>query len=228
MIIRIDSHVVDAINRLIEQYRESEDLHKIIEAFVQQIQFLEDAAYEFRNRLDPNELEGELLDRFGVIVDQDRLGLEDDFYRLLLLAKIGINVSEGEAERIITVFKLLTRATHVHYMNLGGGEIELATDGTLDESFINFVFDLMQRTVAAGVRIDEFIFHDADAPFSFDGPNVSVPSAGFGTVADANIGGKFAYLRRFIPTFAFDGDDISSSGFGSTQDVIVGGGFVTL
>jgi len=228
MIIRIDSHVLDAIDRLIEQYRESEDLHKIIEAFVQQIQFLEDAAFDFKDRLDPNEIEGKLLDRFGTIVVQDRLGLEDDFYRLLLLAKIGTNVSEGESERIITVFKLLTRGTHVQLMNLGGGEISISTDGTLDEKFINFVFAQMEKTVAAAVRINEFVFHDADAPFSFDGPNVSVPSAGFGTVADANVGGKFAYLRRFFTTFAFDGDDISSSGFGSIQDPIVGGGFVTL
>lgn len=228
MIVRIETHVIDAIARLIQQYKDAENLQDIIAALVQQLQLLEDAAYPFRNRLDPNEIEGELLDRFGTIVVQERLGLNDDFYRLLLLAKIGINVSNGEPERVISTFKILTQAQFVHYLNLTGGEIELATDGELDDAFINFVFEQMQKTVAAGVRIDEFIFHDADEPFAFAGPNVSAPCAGFGTVSDASIGGEFATLRRFTPTFAFDGDDSSSAGFGSLEDPIVGGGFVTV
>ena len=164
----------------------------------------------------------------GVIVVQKRFGLQDPLYRLILLAKIGINISNGEPERIISTFKIITQADFVHYMNHNFGEISLATDGTFDEEFTNFVFDSMEKTLASGVRIAEFVFHEEDLPFGFDGPTGGQNIGGFGTVADGAIGGTFAWMRRFTPTFSFQGDDLSTAGFGSLEDPIVGGGFASL
>jgi len=228
MIVRIEDHVQQALDRLIEQYKEKENLASLVTAFTEQVQILEDDSYEFKDRLNVNAISGKLLDKFGVIVLQKRFGLEDPLYRLILLAKIGINISNGEPERVISTFKIITQADFVHYMNHSYGEISLATDGSFDEEFTNFVFDAMEKTLASGVRIAEFVFHEDSGIFGFTGPTGGQVIEGFGTVADLSLGGTFAWLRRFTPTFAFEGEDSSTSGFGSLEDPIVGGGFASL
>lgn len=224
----INNHVQAALDRLITQYKNKPNFIAIITAFVTQHQILEDATFELYGRLDILNSEGAQLDGIGEIVGQDRLGFDDARYRILLLAKIGQNVSNGDPERIISIFKLLTGASFVHYLNLRDGEIELATDGSIDETIINFVFDQVQKSVAAGVRIDEFIFFDEEEPFAFDGPNTAAPALGFSSTADVTAGGKFAYLFRKIPPFSFDGNNIDDGGFGTIYDPMAGGGFQTL
>lgn len=225
MATKIETHVSDAVDRLITQYKGKPRFIALISAFVAQHQIIEDKTFEFYQRLDILTAAGAQLDGIGEIVGQTRGGLDDENYRILIFAKIGQNVSNGDPERLITIFKLLTGASFVHYMNLSGGEIQLATDGTLNESVINFVFDQLQRSVAAGVRINEFIFFDKDEPFAFAGVNTSAPARGFGSVGNPTVGGKFAHLFRKNPPFSFAGKRTSDGGFGSRGKPLVGGVF---
>lgn len=223
---QITTHISDALNRRIQQYKTKQKLAALITALVGQIQDAEDATF---NMITLRALEfatGEQLDRFGEIVVQDRQGFDDDFYRVLLRVKIGINNSSGEPESIINTIKLLTEATLVHYQNLGDGSIGLSTNGTIDSSLIDFIFNNMQQVVMAGVRIDFIACFDPDESFSFDGTGPI--GLGFSSLAAPTTGGKFAFLhRKTTPVFAFNSvagvGDPGGSGFGTLADPLAGG-----
>lgn len=222
----IDTHVEDALNRLIEQYKGSDNLKEIITAFVAQIQDLEDVGIEmFLNRFVDNAV-GIQLDRFGEIVDFARQGFDDEFYRILLKVKIGINISSGEPPAIISTMKLLTQASLVHYQNLGNGNISLAVDTEIDADLIDFFYTNMQKVVMAGVRIASISSFDPDESFSFDGTGPI--GLGFSSTGAPLTGGKLAFLnRRTKPEYAIGSiagaSDANSSGFGTLQDVLAGG-----
>lgn len=224
---KITTHVDDALNRRVEQHKEKENLEGMLKAFNNQKQELENVFFELlEERLDLNNTVGQQLDNFGKIVDLEREGFDDDFYRILLLVKIGQNVSNGDPERIISTFKLLTQATLVHYQNLGDASIGLSVDTTIDPSLVDFFFENMERVVAGGVRIDFMASFDPDESFSFDG--VGPIGLGFSSLAAPTTGGKFAYLNRRSLPFAFAGDDKSALGFGTVIDPVAGGVFVGL
>jgi len=226
-LVKITTHIVDALSRRIEQYKSKKNIEGMIRAFVKQIQDLEEVGSELRNeRLDLTQTVGVQLDKFGTIVVQEREGFDDVFYRILLQFKIGQNISKGEPAALISTIKLITLASLVHYQNLGFGQVSLSTDGTIDPALINFVFTNMQKVAMAGVRINSIICFDPDEPFSFDGTGPI--GLGFSSLAAPTTGGKFAFLHRETIPFAFAGDDISAAGFGTLQDPLAGGTFVGL
>lgn len=220
----ISDHVQRALARLVEQYKEKEDVEGLISALSGEWQNLEDVFQSMFLEQYVDTAVGEQLDRFGVIVVLDRNGFDDEFYRILLKVKIGENVSNGEPASIINNFKLLTQATLVHYQNLGNAEILLGTDNDIDDDLVDFFFTNMQRIVMAGVRINNIVIFDPNDPFSFDGQGPI--GLGFSSLAAPLTGGKFAFLeRRNQPQFAFDGDDSLGGGFGTIIDPIAGGIF---
>lgn len=226
-IVKITTHVVDALKRRIEQYKNKKNIEGLIRAFVKQIQDLEDAGDPlFTQRLDLAQTVGVQLDKYGTIVVQDREGFDDIFYRILLQFKIGQNISRGEPSALISTIKLITQAALVHYQNLGNAQVSLSTDGTIDPTLVNFVYTNMERVAMAGVRINSIICFDPDESFSFDG--LGPLGLGFSSLAAPSTGGKFAFIHRETTPFAFAGDDASAAGFGTIQDPLAGGVFVGL
>lgn len=215
-------HVVEALDRLLEQYRKKTTWTSVITATVDQIQDLEQAIWDLDAGRNINTAVGVQLDNLGTLVGQERLGFDDDFYRVLLFVKIGVNTSEGDPQKIISTFKLLTQADSVHYMNLGGGNIHLATSNRIPENIRQFAYDNMQRVVASGVRIDHISFYDNAEPFAFAGTNTSYPGFGFSDITGTT-GGLFSGLQRDLTPFAFGGDDSSARGLGSLEDSRAGG-----
>lgn len=223
---KITTHVADALARLIEQYKSKPKIEGFMRAMVNQFQELEDVGDTLFLQRMLDDSVGEQLDNFGTIVALEREGFDDDFYRILLAVKIGQNISRGEPERIISVLKILTQATLVHYQNLGNGNIGLATDGTITPGLETFTFENMERVVMAGVRINFLACFDPDEPFSFDG--TGPVGLGFSSLAAPTSGGKFAFLHRRAIPFAFAGSDVSALGFGTLADPLVGGTMVGL
>lgn len=224
----ITTHKEDAKARLLSQYIGKPNIEGLLDALVDEIQELEQAYVGLKDRLDIDVSSGNQLDRIGVLVGQDRLGQSDIRYRILLKARIGANVSQGEPESVITVFKLVTEATFIHYMNLLNGEIALGTDGTIDRNEVNFILKNLSLPIPGGVRLDYIQEFSPDEAFAFAGVNTSAPALGFGTVADVNVGGKFSEAFVELPPFGFDGSSSASEGFGTIQDPLVGGAFDSL
>ncbi len=223
----INNHIQQALDRLLEQYRNKPGIEGIIEALGFQIQAMEDALQDVYDKTDVQTAFGATLDLVGTIVGQDRLGFDDDFYRSLILAKIGENVSQGDIERVIEITKLLTGATLVYLQEYYPAGFGLSMDVDVDPTLINFFYERLDRVDPVAVRLEALICFDANEAFAFEGGPGS--ALGFGSTTNISLGGLFAKLHiRTKPEFAFEGaspDADAYEGFGTIQDVLVGGLF---
>lgn len=220
----ISNHVDQALDRLLEQFKDKEKMASIVTALTNQIQDLENAFDQlFTERVIAN-ADGQVLDDIGTIVGQPRLGFDDVRYRSLLLAKIGENVSQGDIERIISIAKLLIGANLVFLQEYYPAGFGLSASADVPSNLINFFYERLDRVDPAGVRLEALICFDELEGFAFEGG--AGTALGFGDANDVNIGGKFAKLHiRTLPAFSFDGTDNGDQGFGTLEDVLVGGIF---
>ena len=79
----------------------------------QQIQDLENILFDLSTRLNIDNSVGVQLNNIGKIVGQLRNGQDDATYRLFLKAKAGRNVSEGDIERVLSIWKIITGGTDI-------------------------------------------------------------------------------------------------------------------
>ncbi len=222
---QITDHVERALQRTLTQYKEQPRQDGFIEALIDEIQEIEDAQIGLIAGRALDTALGAQLDGLGDIVGQERGSFDDAFYRILIFVKIGQNTSQGGAEKVINIFKLLTEADVVHYINLNSASIMLGTDVDIPLDQVDFIYRNMELVAAAGVRIDHIVCFDPDEPFAFSGPNTAIPGAGFSDITGTT-GGKFAILHRRGAPFSFDGNSVDGGGFGSLIDPITGGKFV--
>lgn len=223
-ITKIDNHVELALERRLEQYIGKENIKHLIEIEAESYQELEDVFFDLlTKRLDIDVAEGVQLDNIGGLVGQERLGFDDIFYRILIKARIGINVSNGEAERIINTTKLLTKAKFVHYMNQKNAEVAVGSDGVINPLSVEFLISNLQKVVMGGVRVNYLAIYSPDEAFAFDGPNQKTAGMGYGDMNDSSVGGKQATLYTIKNKFSFAGNNTSDSGYGSIHDPLVGG-----
>jgi len=217
---QITTHNTDAKNRLLQQYKGKARIEGLIDAYIgDQIQAIEDALWPLFDRLDIDSQVGTQLDKIGEIVGQDRLGLEDDLYRIWLKAKIGQNVSEGDAERIISIWQLINSdATTIRLVEHFPAEVALYSDNAIDAvseltteagdtittedgtpivviltAYMSYIFDFMQKIVSGGVKLAYIAVFDPDNAFSFAGSDSN--TGGFGDNDDADVGGELSYIE---------------------------------
>lgn len=193
MIIKITDHVQQALNRLLFQYKESTNFRDFVTTVMgEQIQDIEDIGFELFGRLDIDNQEGEQLDGIGEIVGQPREGLTDDEYRVFLKARIAVNVSEGDAERLINTWKLLMDANTVELIENFPAEVSFYTDTSIGNPNLEaLAFELIQLVAAGGVRVGfAAVYPDNAFGFADSGINTS----GFGDDTDGNIGGEFSSI----------------------------------
>ena len=105
---KIETHVIDGLNRLAFQYRGKSNFENLLRVFLNRFQNLENCYSDFYDRLSLTNSSGQQLDNFGKIVGQNRDGNNDETYRILLRAKVGINVSRSLPENLINIVKELT------------------------------------------------------------------------------------------------------------------------
>lgn len=219
---KIVDHSARALKRSTSPYKGKARHEAFISALVKQVQDLEDAIHGMIDARALSNAQGKQLDNIGLIVGQNREGFGDEFYRILLYVKIGQNTSQGGGEKLISIYKLLTGASLVHYQDLGGGSIALGSDVPLANDLINFVYASMEKVAAGGVRVDALTCFDPTIPFAFSGPNADAPGAGFSDITGTT-GGKLAMIHRRKVPFSFVGNNKDTGGFGSVIDPSVGG-----
>jgi len=224
MIELITTHKQEAKERLAQQYKDSTKFISFLDALNDQVQDLEETLHSLIDGRWIDSASGQVLDDFGTIVGQERLGFDDTFYRVLLLVKIGQNISEGDPERVIDIYKIITRATQCYLDEYFPGGIYLMSNGEINPITAQFIYEKLQDVVAAGVRIDYIGEYDENYPFAFDGfPN----AAPFDDGSDAATAGIFAFTYDTAKPFSFEDGSDSTDGFGTSDDHIVGGRFQT-
>lgn len=223
----ISDHRVQALARMLQEYKDKEKFEAIVSALADQIQESEDAFDDLFTLRTITAGSGQVLDDIGTIVGQPRLGFTDERYRSLLRAKIGENVSQGDIERIISISKLLIGANLVQLQEWYPAGVGIYASAEVPADLINFFYERLDKVDPAGVRLEAIVSFDETDAFAFEG---GVGTAkGFGDSTDASLGGQFAELNiRSLPAFAFapePGQDNGDEGFGTLEDNLVGGIF---
>ena len=226
-ITQISTHVVDAVARLLIQYRGKTNIEGLVQAFVTPTQAIENTIFQLlTQRMLPNAV-GAQLDMVGKLIGVSRIpGQSDTDYIHSIQIGIIENNSTADPETIISLFKLLTSASQIFLSDNYYGSIGIMSELNLTQTQINLLFPQIKTALGAGIRIEYIGHFDVMNPFAFDGPSVG---GGFGTTTDGTIGGKFATISVYTGAkFAFAGIDFSCDGFGTTKDAYIGGVFVGL
>lgn len=223
----ITDHQLQAIGRLLSQFKGKKTIEGTVSGITAPIQDIEYALDGLNNLRTLNGSQGVQLDLLGDVVGILRLGGQsDDSYRQAIRARIQTNASEGQAAAVIATFLLLTGVTQVLLDDLYPASIMLESvfvPLTMQQAYdITAIIDMV---CAGGVRAEGLISYDPDAAFAMEG---NLSGAGFGDSGDPTAGGLFGTYYPPGGEFAFDGDDPTLMGFGDIADPLVGGQFVSL
>ncbi len=187
MITEITNHKELAKEKLRQQYKNLPLLEGFLDAFVEQIQQLETVFVDLRDDRTIYNAVGANLDAWGRLLNAARNGLNDEEYRLVLLAQVAVNVSKGTPEDIIRVFQLFMNPTYVSYNETYPANIQLTAVGGTPIGDIDSIKDAVKRAAPAGVSLDLFTTAPGN-PFVFFG-DLDPNGRGFGDVNDPTIGG---------------------------------------
>lgn len=220
----ISTHIVDARNRLPQQYRDLPKIQGILDAVVGPIQTLEDGFNDLNTARGIAAAAGVQLDRLGDIVGIPRDGLTDDVYRTRIKIKVIQNLSQGEPDRLIQVYEFLLGASIVLYQENYPAGLALMANAEMPAGQATLVYEELQNIAPAGVRVDSIGCYDG-LGFLFAGGISN--GAGFGDLTDLSVGGSFGYIH--VPVgieFAFAGGSPRNQGYGDLRDPVMGGHFV--
>lgn len=218
----INNHSDAGVERLIQQYKEKPSLEAILRSLIDQIQDAEDAYQQLLNFRSIDNAFGQTLDLIGSIVGATRLtGESDDNFRLRIRYQVSLNTSEGQPERVLDSYRLITGESFVLIQELYPAAVSVSSAFAFaDQAEVDRVLAVVESVAPAGVRVDYLGVFDATEPFAFQGV---ASGAGFGTVTDANVGGKFAKIETRNKFFSFAGNSVTDEGFGTVKDPLVGG-----
>ncbi len=96
------------------------------------------------------------LDKVGAIVDEPRLGLDDEAYRRFIRAKILVNMSEGSPEELLTIFRAITGSDDCRHFDMFPGGFTLVTirQTPMSDAEMRRVRRMMLDAKAAGVAME--------------------------------------------------------------------------
>lgn len=187
----INTHVTDALARMLEQYKNSPRLKAIITKLGQSFQGLEDAFQSIYLARSIADAVGVHLDKIGEIVGAPRPdNVSDNVYRVIIYGRISANVSQGETENVINTYRLLTQATNVRLEEEYPAGVNLFSDGALDSETLPYVEYYTKKSLPAGVKLISFgVFSEAGFGF-LENPD----ALGFGDLNDPSVGGGLGSL----------------------------------
>ncbi len=124
----IVDHTADAIDRFLSQFKNKPNMANLVTMLTEQIQDLEDDLAPLAALRMLDQATGIQLDKFGDIVGQLRGGREDEFYRVVLAGKIGVNNSEGTGEELISTFKTYSQISDFQVIPYYPAAVQIVTD----------------------------------------------------------------------------------------------------
>lgn len=158
------THISEAQARLIEQFKGKANFLSVLAVFAQQIQDLEEAAFEVRDDTTLDSSVGVQLDGIGDIVGIARQGLNDADYRVRIGAQILLNISSATIEQLIALVAALGAPTNVTLLEFYPAGVEIYVDQVLVNG--SAIGAVMVTAKAAGVSLD-FTWYEDINPFKF-------------------------------------------------------------
>lgn len=193
-------HAPLGLARLIWQYRGDQPrLQKILEAYLIDSQSIEDVTVEVLVGRWPLTAIGDQLDTLGAIVQQGRRGLADDPYRLFILGRIFVNLSDGKVDELYTLLDTLGAIDGVLVDEYYPASIRIDVIGA---TYGEIIGELVHDWAGGGVRTLWVWNAEADADDCFAmgdtlGTDEINTTGGFGdlTGATQTTGGYFSGSR---------------------------------
>ena len=147
----------------------SNNIEKLVESYIPEIQELNDAALSFLIDLFLDNADGVQLDGIGTIIGVERLGLNDEQYRARLQAQIRVNTSSGTIEDVITSMALAIGVTSgLELIEGAPAEFAVSYPTILNNVTAIVIAEIMYQAKAGGVHAI-FQYHAAEPIFAFDG-----------------------------------------------------------
>lgn len=159
---RNDWHYDDALANMTSHWVDPEtrelrpNASAILKAIMAEVQSLEDMAYSLTFDRLLSSAYGAGLDQVGALVGQDRPSDDDDEFRAYISARIAINRSGGEPDRVLYVTLTVTGADEcrLDQIHPAGLQIQYWVTTALSEERRDRVAQMVLETIAAGVSID--------------------------------------------------------------------------
>lgn len=197
---KIDTHVQDALDRLLVQYKGLPRIKGLITALVQQIQDLEDAIYDldqgrqFWNGTTTPAI-GAQLDVIGLIVGIARNGLSDQQYILFIFGKIAENFSNGTRPEIATIVNNMFQAQTTIIKDYYPAGIGFEAIGSgIPSRLFELAKGIVEGGLSAGVKLVYAAASENTDVFRFYAPGIDGATNGFSGLSQPSIGGKFIGL----------------------------------
>lgn len=147
----------------------------IVQATLNRLQELEDAAWFLLQNLSIANAFGDLLDKFGSIVGEARLGRSDADFRAGIRLKIRVNLSSGRATDMIAVAQLALPLGAITYIE---GTLASFTIELLNLQSAAYVVQKLLHTRAAGTHGIVQYTEDAGPALVLDSVSGGVSTAG--------------------------------------------------
>ncbi len=175
MSIYITDHEQRMLDALLPEWRDSPNVILLIRMLAEKIQEAEDVFNDLRVLRFLSTATGDSLDQYGELVVFPRGNLLDTEYRRVLEGKILANRKGQFASEIGNIAAIFFNAPGSHYIqNSSAGfqiQVPLATPPSLE--FVARVFDIIENSAPAGVKLTSIDIVDPVDPFRLDiGPGL--------------------------------------------------------
>lgn len=136
-------------------FSELNNISKLLVAMSTAVQSFETAGQQVLSQRTIDNAIGTQLDEIGKVVNQGRIGLDDDTYRRYLRATISTHRSHGTVEDLIKVIDLIIfedNATYVVVRSTGTALVQVIGVGITDALAL-VALSFLRRAAATGVRV---------------------------------------------------------------------------
>lgn len=147
-----ENHVEEAINHLIELFRDGPRNQAILHVLLGQFQEIENVIWDLLTAFDLDTAVGAQLDILGVILNEPRAGRTDEDYRAALRVVILVYKSNGKLPEMLEISQKLVPAADIVMAEPATATLYIGFS-TLSTTSLRTVFNMLTRAKAAGVRL---------------------------------------------------------------------------
>lgn len=148
-----EQHIAEAINHLIELFRDGPRNQALLTAFGTQIQELENMLWTMYAAFSVDTATGDQLDILGRIVVEDRQGRLDSDYRAAVRVRILVNLSSGTLPELLDIMKKMVPTADARIYQIAPMNLHASFD-VMTGTTLRTVVNILRQAKAGGVHLN--------------------------------------------------------------------------